>query len=1117
MLKTAYGSLFFNAVPSSQVVSSNQPRTRQLPAQMLRIMRMLSFFIFAACISAHATGVAQNVTISGKDLTLKQVFSAIEKQTGYVVFNKKGILSDLKKVSLSVYNIPLADLLQVILKDQPVDFVMEGKTIIISRKSPAAAAPIALAAPPINVRGRVTTEAGAPASSVSVQVKGTNKGTITDSNGEFHLDNIDEDATLVFTATNIETVELKVNKRTEINITAKTKVSHLDEIQVIAYGTTSRRLNTGNVVSVRADEISKQPVTNPLQALQGRAAGVYIEQTNGFPGSAIKINIRGRQSIQNGTDPLYIVDGVPYHSQTFSNTSYGAGGPYTNGGTSTLNNINPNDIESIEILKDADATAIYGSRGANGVILITTKKGKKGKTKFDINVISGFSKVANELKLLNTQQHLAVRRQGYDNDNSTPPSYAYDVNGVWDTTRHTNWQKELIGGTADFSNAQLTISGGTGNTQYSMSGTYHKEGTVFPGSAKAERGAIHFSVVNESSDQKFKARFNASYSIGQSNIQGIDLTGTAINLAPNAPKLYTDNGELNFENSTFDNPLALLNQKFRANKHSLICNTTLGYEVLPGFTVKANLGVTDVTNEEKVFSPSTIYNPALGITPASSSVFTSNGTSRSWIAEPQITYENARIGNGKLSVVIGGSLQSQQSTATAINYFGFSTNSLITDPRSASENYIANSSAPVYRYGAVFGRLNYNLDKKYIINLTGRRDGSSRFGPGKQFATLGAIGGAWIFSEESFISDNIAAVSFGKLRGSYGITGNDQIGDYNYLDVYQSGASTYQSVTGLSPQQLYNPNYSWETTRKLEIALELGVLNDRIFFTAAYFNNRSSNQLVNYKVATTTGFSSILKNLPAKVENSGVEFEVSTTNIDRKVKWSTSFNLTIPQNKLLAFPNIESSSYANIYTVGKSLNIVKQYHLLGVDPATGLYTFEDMNHDGSITVDDRMQDYDFGQKYYGGMNNTFSYKGLTLDIFFQFVDKVARDVYYSFNNGPGRSESDPDGAQHDVWSKSNPSGSRQRYYATSGAAIRAYSRYTSSDAIIVNAAFIRLKNVSMSYALPGTWFKGISGRLFMQGQNLLTITEYKGLDPENGTSTSLPPLRTIVFGAQITI
>ncbi len=408
-----------------------------------------------------------------------------------------------------------------------------------------------------------------------------------------------------------------------------------------------------------------------------------------------------------------------------------------------------------------------------------------------------------------------------------------------------------------------------------------------------------------------------------------------------------------------------------------------------------------------------------------------------------------------------------------------------------------------------------------MLNLTGRRDGSSRFGPDRQFANFGAVGAAWIFSKEASIKRILPPLTYGKLRGSIGTTGNDQIGDYQYLNTYSPYIYPYQGQTGLVPTQLYNPDYGWETNRKSELGLELGTLNDRIIATVSYYHNRSSNQLINSPLPIQTGFSGIIRNLPADVQNTGWEFQLNTTIIKTEsFTWDASVNLTIARNKLLEFPDLSSSGYASSYEIGKPLNIVKLVHSLGVNPQTGIFQFADKN--GHITStpsypDDYTVVKDLTPAFYGGFSNRFQYKGLSLGIFFQFVKQQGFNYIHS-NTTPGSMTNQPT----DVLNRWRHPGdlTNNQLFTTTDPAAAAYNYYSSSsDGAVSDASFIRLKNVELSYSLPAKWTSRIKTqliRVYLRGQNLITFTGYKGADPEVMNTSVLPPLKTLAAGIQLT-
>jgi hypothetical protein len=446
---------------------------------------------------------------------------------------------------------------------------------------------------------------------------------------------------------------------------------------------------------------------------------------------------------------------------------------------------------------------------------------------------------------------------------------------------------------------------------------------------------------------------------------------------------------------------------------------------------------------------------------------------------------------------------------------------LIPDPLAATTKAYRGFYYSLYRYDAIYGRLSYNVDDKYVVNLTARRDGSSRFGPGKQFGDFGAAGIAWIFTKERFIENNFSFLSFGKFRGSYGTTGNDQIGDYQYLSTYSPISSTYQAVSGLSPTQLTNPYFAWELVKKLEGGIDFGFLKDRILIGATYYRNRTGNQLVGEPLPEVTGFSSVQFNLPAVVQNSGAELTLNTINIKSKnFLWKMSANLTVPSNKLVAFPDlINFPAYSLVYVVGKSLFISQLYHSTGVDPQTGLYSFATKNANGIPSApQDWVVTKPITQKCYGGIQNSFSYKGFQLNIFIQYVNQLGHNYKYYFGY-PGYVNNNEPTAVLNRWTKPGDIAVTQRFGQAYGTEGNTYNYFQVSDGVITDASFLRLKNLALSYTLPTNWNSKMhlqNFKVYLQCQNLVTITKYLGIDPETG-GMGLPPLRMITAGVQVNL
>lgn len=956
------------------------------------------------------------------------------------------------------------------------------------------------------ISGTVTDATG-PLQGVNVTVQNTTTTTQTDASGAYTISALPTQ-TLTFSHIGHTTQNIPINGRSVINARLSEDATALKEVTVNAgYYSVKEKERTGSISKVKAGDIAKQPVSNPLAALQGRMPGVSVSQTTGVPGGGFEIQIRGRNSIRTeGNAPLYLVDGVPYNSDSAGSTLL-SGALLPGGGLSPLNSINPNDIERIEVLKDADATSIYGSRGANGVVLITTKKGRAGKTRFGLNSYTGAGSLTRKMDLLDTETYLAVRRKAFANDNiATYPASAYDINGTWDQSRYTDWQQELVGGTALVNSIQAQLSGGNAQTRFLLSGTHYRETTVFPGDFAYRKLGFNSSLDHDSQDGRFFVGLQLNYVADKNDLLATDLYKTALRLAPNAPALYDAGGNLNWENSTWENPLRLLRETYLAKNNNLVASGTLGYKLLKGLEAKAVTGYTDSRLQEQKVSPSTVYNPALNYGADRSFLMLNNARQQSWSFEPQLSYQ-AQLGPGTLSALAGGTLQERIREQLGLYGGNFASNALITNLMAASQVLVLGSEKSKYRYSALFARVNYALRDKYFLNLTGRRDGSSRFGPGNRFAAFGAIGAAWVFGNEAWLKSKLPVLSFGKLRASYGTTGSDQIGDYQFMDTYGSSGVAYQGVIGLDPIRLYNPDFSWETNRKTEAAIDLGFLGDRIFTTVAHYRNRSQSQLVGIPLPATTGFSSISANLPATVQNTGWEVELRATPLRTPTfNWTLSVNLTLPKNELVEFPNLEGSTYASQYVVGQPLDIRQVYHYTGTHPVTGAYQFEDYNGDGQITSADRKKTVVVAPEYFGGLSNSLSYKSWQLDFLLQFVKQLGSN--YALTAGiPG--------AFGNLPVEAIEADNLQPYTSGANSAlVTAFSRYAGSDAAYSDASFVRLKNLSLGYTLPRI-MKQASCRLYVQGQNLLTFTRYRGADPENQSNGYLPPLKMTTFGMQL--
>lgn len=1112
-------------------IAGAEPKLNLLTrAQIWRIMKLCTFILLAGCLNLQATGYGQKISLSEKDAPLTKIFKEIQKQTGYHFLYISQQLEDAKKVTIQVKDADVDEVLTLCFKGQPFGYEIKERTIVIKLKDPTVAEtnrqPV-MNEDLVTVSGKVTDPQGNPLAGANVKVKGSNIGTTTDNLGRFTLSNLDENAILEISFVGHDPQTFQIKGKTFLTIALGQKLAELDQAVVIAYGTTSRRFTTGNIASVKAADIEKLPIQNPILALQGRVPGIEVTQLTGMPGGGATVRIQGRNSINSGLDPLVVVDGVPFFTQLAGSGDLEY--DMVQGG-SPLNYINPADIESIDILKDADATAIYGSRAANGAILITTKKGKAGRTRLNFNLRQGWGQVGRKVDMLNTRQYLDMRYEAFRNNGTiwTAPSVSANDLKVWDTTRYTDWQEELIGGKAQYTNLNASVSGGTAVMQYLVGATYNRQTTVFPGDFDDKVGSVHFNLNGASANQRFKIQLSGSYMYDQNHLPGIDLTQTSLFTEPNAPALYKADGTLNWApnaagSSTWTNPLAdVVSSDFNNTTKNLISNINLSYQVLKGLEIRTSLGYTNMQTE--LYRPFRLERAAPENRPNATLVaLFGNRNMNTWIVEPMLQY-SGQVSKGKIEVLLGTTIQKSSFSYLGINGSGFPTDGLMNILTAAKTITITNSTTGLTRYNALFGRLNCNWDDKYLLNLTARRDGSNKFGDNNKFNNFGSVGLGWIFSQENWINKYAPFLSFGKLRTSYGITGNDQIADFSYLSIYAitNPSVLFQNSFGLFPTNIPNPYLKWEETRKWQIGMDLGLFSDRILLGATFARNRSSNQLISYVLPSLSGFQTIVKNLPATIQNTSWEFTLNTVNIKTShLTWSSSLNLTIPRNKLVNFPGIELTGYAGGFdgvVIGQPLGIKKLYSYAGINPANGKHLLIDRNGNANVGADLPNTYVAAQTTLYGGVSNTISYKGFQLDLLLQLVQKRGPRDFYWYNGllYPGGFYATFSNQPVSVLNRWQKPGDNKPIppFSTSNYS----STVTSSDAFYsYEASFVRLKNVSLSWQLPVGWLKKAhmsNAQLYFSGQNLHVFTKYRGIDPESG-ATNLPPLQMWTMGLNL--
>lgn len=1071
---------------------------------LLLPMKLIILFITVFVLQAKSGSYAQTVNLALTNVSLETVFKEIKQQTGYRFIYTREELRMGHAVSVHVRGAELKDVLDLCFENQPLYYVLDAPYVIIRVKtvlSKESAEP----ASAIDVNGVVVNERGEILAGITVQIKGSRITSFTDEQGRFSFKNIAVNDVLQFSSVTTDYFEQQVSGGT-MRIVLQTKIGKLDEVHVIAYGSTTQRLNTGNVSRIEQKEIDRQPVTNPLAAMQGRVAGLFVTTQNGLPGGNITVQIRGRGSINSGTEPLYVIDGVPFQSVPMNN-SFGTLTTGVTGSISPLNSLNPSDIESIEILKDADATAIYGSRGANGVVLITTKKGKAGKTKVDINVSTGVNRASVLPAMQGLKDYLTMRREGFANDQVQASVQNAPDLLLWDTSKASDWVRYLLGGNASVTDARMSLSGGSAQTNFLLSGFFRKEGSILPGDLNYTKGGAHVFVQHNSSDKKFGVELSSSYSADENHTLASSVF-SILTLPPNFPT-YDVNGDFNWTGVSDMNPEAALLRKANYETRSLISNVVLRYTLFKGAIFKTSVGYNRTETDQVMIFPKRSINPLYG---SESYAYYGRNSNELLVAEPQLEYKYQQ-GKQHYQFFTGATWQVHQREGSFITGKNYSNEQLL-EYAGAAGTVTASNQYSEYKYASVFGRIKYDYAERYLLQLQARRDASSKFGPGRNAGNFWSAAAAWNFSKEAFLKDN-PVISYGKLRASYGTNGNDQIQDYQYLSTYRASSSVYQGVTSLSPSRIANSLFGWESSRKFETGLETGFYNNRILFTASYYIQRSSNQLVEYPLPYMSGpFGYYIANLPAVIENKGWEFDGDAQLLKSKqLKWSVQANLSLPQNKLVRYPGLASSSYAYTYAVGEDINVRRGLHYLGADEQTGLPLYEDINKDGQISLP---EDYIIMGKtspvYYGGAGTDLSWKGFELSVFFQFTKQMGTSSVSSAGSMNNQ--------YADVLLRWQKAGDVTTVPRASVNQPTGYSYLLLSDAAFRKAGYVRLKNVSLSYRLPMNVLEKLhlqTVRFYAEGQNLFTWYRMKNIpDPETGYN-GIGVLRTIVAGISITL
>ncbi|WP_127127056.1 SusC/RagA family TonB-linked outer membrane protein [Pseudoflavitalea rhizosphaerae] len=1099
-------------------------------------MLRTAFILVVGCLMAGLQGKAQMVTISVREAKLESVLKIFKKQTGYSFFVDEPTLKKAERVTLNLKGVPFADALEQCFSLQPkLIYSMVGQTVVISEKTNVdtdAGANRLAEEEDFIISGNVYNRRGEPLFNASVLLKGSSKGTTTDSYGKFKLQGTRSGNVVRVSFIGYKTMELSVaSPGKPLHIVLDDASDELDEVVAQGYSKTTKRLSTSSVAKVGGDEIARQPVMDPLLALQGKVPGMVLTPYATQEGSPVVINIRGRGLLSDASaNPLVVIDGIPLNVGSNKGVAFGDG-PVQGlmalmspaGSQSMLFGLNPRDIESIEILKDIGATAIYGSLGANGVILITTKRGKAGAPNLNVNVNSGISKVLKYYDLLNTPQYLEMRREALRNDGLVPSVINAPELTLWDTTRYTDWQREFFGRTAATLNATVSYSGGTPLFTHNISANYSRSGNITRVSGKSETMGVNIALDRKSENRKFNTALTVNYT--NSFLDMVNAPGVA-NLPPNAPPIFDSSGNLNYKDwggtgfeSVLDGFGAML-RNFESRTSSLLAGLKLSYQLANGLNLLTNITYRTSNNTGWNLIPISSQNP--GSNPSGSSSLTKSET-RGWALEPQIVYDTRLLAKGNLSVTAGATIRSDMSESTSSRALGFTSDALLRSLANAPIVLTDYYRSP-YKYAGIMARIEYIWDNKYVVNGIWRRDGSSRFGPGSRFGNFGSVGVAWVASDETWVKNALSpVVKFLKFNANIGTAGTDGGGDYQYLSNWSRGQlALYDEVVPMKSIHAVNQDYQWQLTKELNAGMQLNFAGwGKLQLELNYYRRRVGNQLVNNPTPVFTGFPTVFGNWNALVQNAGWELNLRAVFIQKKdFNWSGSVNAGFNKNRLLEYPQIERTPHYSMYLVGQTLSTRYLLNYLGVDPMTGAYQYEDYNKDGVINhtsvlppltyPSDKQVAVDIMPVVQGGISQSFTYKSLSLFLGFDYVIQKGRNAFSSVS-GPGRFGNIPVEIFNNRWR--NP-GDNARYGRLTTGTAQNFQKGVST-LFYGDASFLRFSNVAFSYQLPETLARKIGMKncsFNINTRNLFSITKYEGVDPEIQNFSAMPPARTITVG-----
>lgn len=1120
----------------------------------LKIMKLTIVLWMAALLQVSAATYAQKITLNVSNASLESVLNNLSQQSDYNFIYNVNMIREARPVTVSVKESDLEEVLRKCFKDQPLTYVLNGQTVVVKAKDAAKNDDRTIVSTKdkadVTVSGKVTDSKGEPLPGVSVKIKGTTTGIATGTDGKFKLKLTDANATLVFTFVGFVTQEVNVAGKNQVDVVLLEQPSVLNEIVVVGYGTQQKKDLVSAVSTIKGEDIQKLPVATPNSLIQGRAAGIQVVQNSGAPGSAATVRIRGTTSITAGNDPLYIVDGVPVESGTLN--SINQSGSQTN----ALAAINADDIESMQVLKDAGALAIYGSRAANGVVLITTKHGHKGSTSYNLNYYTGIQRddPSTRIKLMNSQQAIDLIQEGRANalSDGITSLYGFLMPSPDGTLYNTDWQAALFR-QAPISNYEASVAGGENKMRFALSGSYmDQQGIIIQSGFKRGTGRMNLDY-----DASSKIKLGANLSVSRYNNQRVStedgatsIIQVALKKSPSLPIYNPDGTYYQGDVSGFNNPVAYPNKVRYTNQVSSVIGNVYGeYTIIPRLTLRSSFGVDYASVIDQFFQPSdAVRNGA-----ASGRAFTSNVDG--WVFENTLNYGFNLGKSHHFTALVGYSQQERTSYALSAAGNTYATDNIYTLNAAATPTD-ANSSTSGYGLSSFFGRLSYNYADKYLLEGSARRDGSSRFGVNKRYTIFPAVSGAWRISNENFWNKK-SIINDLKLRGSVGKTGNQSIGDYTAQGQYSTGA-LYLGQSGIALSVLPNPDLTWETTTQYDGAVDVSLWQSRVTLSLDLYVKNTSNLLLNVPLPSTAGFGSVLRNIGA-TQNKGLEISINTINFDKPdFSWSSNFNISFNRNKVV---QLYSGASNIIIGTGSSLTgSLASYSLLQVGAPIGSFygwkesgvyrysadnankitntsgvgtngyifkggdmIFQDANNNGTIDNNDRVIIGNANPKFTGGLTNSFKYKAFDLNILMTF--SYGNDMV----NGTRYTAESATGFQGSIdllrrWRNEGDITDIPRANYVDPAANRRFSNRWLED-----GSYLRFKNVTLGYTLPKDLYSRLSiksCRVYATAQNLLTFTRYTGYDPEasafNSGVTNIgidqgtyPQYRALIFGISV--